>query len=79
MSWGILQLLGSVTLLVLTLPLAIAGVELLLGGNLFAGMGLFGIVFVIIAVDRYVTKPGDLPMLVADKVVDSITGSSDEE
>jgi len=78
-SWGILRLLGSVTILVLALPPALAGVELLFRGNLLVGGGLLGAALTMVVLDQYVTTPGDLPELVAGKLRDALVGSPDEE
>jgi hypothetical protein len=79
MSWGMLDLLGSFMTLVFATTLALAGGELLLGGDLFAGVGLLGVAVAMVAFERYVTTPGDLPELVASKVVDAVVRSPDDE
>lgn len=79
MSWGILRLLGSVTILVLALPPALAGVELLFRGNLLVGGGLLGAALTMVVLDQYVTTPSDLPELVVGKLRDALVGSPDEE
>jgi hypothetical protein len=78
-SWGILRLLGSVTILVLALPPALAGVELLFRGNLLVGGGLLGAALTMVVLDQYVTTPSDLPELVVGKLRDALVGSPDEE
>jgi hypothetical protein len=79
MSWGILEMLGSVTTLIAVVPLAFAGTALLLGGKLLVGLALLGVAVTMLGVDRYVTTPGDLPVLVATKLVDAIVRPPDEE
>lgn len=79
MSWGILRMLGSVTVLVFAIPPALAGLEFLLRGELLVGAGLLGAALTMVTLDRYVRTPGDLPGLVARKLVDTVVGSSDEE
>jgi len=79
MSLGILEMLGSVTTLLFAIPLALAGGELLLGGHRFVGVGLLGIALVMVVVDHYVTGPGDLPELVASKLVGAVVQPPDEE
>jgi hypothetical protein len=79
MSWGILEMLGSVTTLIFALPLVLAGGELLLRGHLFVGVGLPGIALVMVLVDHYVTGPGDLPELVVSKLVETVVRPPDEE
>jgi hypothetical protein len=79
MSVGILEMLGSVTTLLFSITLALAGAELLLGGNLSVGVGLLGMAFAVVVVERYVTTPSDLPVLAASKLVDAIVRPPDEE
>jgi hypothetical protein len=79
MSWGILEMLGSVTTLILAIPLAYAGAELLLRGDLLLGSGLLGVALVMVVAEQYVTTLSDLPILVASKLVSAVVGSPDEE
>lgn len=79
MSRGILELLGSAATLIFALPLALAGGELLLRGHRFVGVGLLGIALVMVVVDHYVTGPGDLPELVASKLVGAVVQPPEEE
>jgi hypothetical protein len=79
MSPGILEMLGSVATLVSAIPPAFAGVGLLLRGNPIVGGSLLGVALGMVAVDRYVTTPGDLPELIASKVVGAVVRSPDEE
>jgi hypothetical protein len=69
MSWGILEMLGSVTVLMVAVPPAFAGAALLLGGNLVVGVGLLSVALGMVVADQYITTPGDLPALAASKLV----------
>jgi hypothetical protein len=69
MSWGILEMLGSVTILMVAVPPAFAGAVLLLGGNLVVGVGLLSVALGMVVADQYITTPGDLPALAASKLV----------
>jgi hypothetical protein len=79
MSWGILRMFGSVTILAFTIPPALAGAEFLLRGDIFVGAGLLGAALTMVTLDRYVTTPGDLPGVIAGKLVETVVRSSDEE
>lgn len=79
MSWGILDILGSAMTLIFATTLALAGAELLLGGNLAVGIGLLGVALGMVVLDQYVTTPGDLPALVASKLVDAVVRPPDDE
>jgi len=79
MSSGVLEMVRSVTTLVFAIPLAYAGAELLLRGDLFVGVGLLGVALAMVLVDRYVTTLRDLPVLVGSKLVDVVVRPPDEE
>jgi hypothetical protein len=79
MSTGILDLLGSVGTFVLAAPLGLAGVELLVGGNLAVGGSLLGVALAMVAVNRYITTPGDLPSMVAEKLTGAIARNPDDD
>jgi hypothetical protein len=79
MSWGILEMFGSITTLVFAIPPALLGVELLSEGNLFLGGGLLGAGLAMVLFDQYVTTPGDLPGLIGSKIVDAILSPPEGE
>lgn len=79
MSWGISEMLGSVTMLVVVVPPAYAGAELLFRGNLIVGTGLLAVAFAMVVADQYITTPGDLPGLVASKVAGAVVRRPDDE
>jgi hypothetical protein len=79
MSRGILEMLGSVTLLMVAIPPAYAGLELLVRGNLIIGGGLLAVAVGMVLADQYVTRPGDLPALAAKKLVGSVVRPPDDE
>ena len=78
MSWSILDLLGSAATLVFATPLALAGVELLVRGNLAIGMTLLGVAVAMVLVDQFLTTPGDLPAMVASKLAGAIANPPDD-
>lgn len=79
MSQGILEMVGSMVTLVFAIPLALAGGELLLSGNLPIGIGLLAVALAMIVVDQYVVTPGDLPVLIASKLGGAVAEQPDEE
>lgn len=79
MSRGILELLSSMAIVVFVIPPAYAGVDLLLGGNLLVGGSLLGVALAMVVADQYVTTPGDLPILVASKLVGVVARPPDDE
>ncbi|WP_436901111.1 DUF7533 family protein [Halovenus halobia] len=79
MSWGILDLLGSAATFVFAAPLALAGIELLVRGNLVIGASLLSVAVAMVLVDQFVTTPGDLPTMVASKLAGSVARPPDDE
>jgi len=79
MSQGVLELLGSMATLVFAIPLALAGAELSLAGNLPLGIGLIGVAVGMVAVDQYVTTPGDIPIMIASRLAEAVARPPDEE
>jgi nucleoside recognition membrane protein YjiH len=79
MSWEILELLGSVMTLLFAITFAYAGVELFLAGRSFVGAGLLGVAVGTMLMDRYVTTVGDLPGLVASKLLEEVVDPPDKE
>lgn len=79
MSRGILELLGSVSILIVAIPPMYAGLELLVRGNLAIGGGLLAVAVGMVVADQYVTTPGDLPVFVANKLVGAVVRPPDDE
>lgn len=79
MSWGILEMLGSVSILMIAIPPALAGAELLLRGNFVVGAGLLGVAIAMVVADQYIMTPGDLPKLVASKLVSAVVRTPEDE
>jgi len=79
MPWDILELLGSTMVLLFAITFAYAGVELFLAGQSFVGIGLLGVAVGTVLMDRYVTTVGDLPGLVASKLLDEVVDPPDEK
>lgn len=77
-SWGILDQFGLAATLVFVAPLALAGLELLVKGNLTIGTSLLVVALAMVLVERYITTPSDLPGLVASKLVGTVAQSPDE-
>jgi hypothetical protein len=79
MPRGILEMLGSVSILMIAIPPAYAGLELLVRGNVAVGVGLLAVSLGMVVADQYVTTPGDLPVIVADKLVGAVARPPDDE
>lgn len=67
------------TTVVFAVPLTIAGLDLFRRGNLVVGTGLLGAAAAMILVNEYVTRPSDLPTMIAGRVVGTLVGETSEE
>jgi len=79
MARGILELVGFMTTVVFAVPLAIAGVDLLRRGSRLLGAGLLAAAATMLLIDRYVTRPGDVPGLIAARVVGLVASEPGED
>jgi len=79
MARSILGLVGLGATLVFALPVALLGVESLVRGQTVVGAGLIFIAGLMIAVEEFLTTPGDLPTLIAANTVGRIAKSPDDE
>jgi hypothetical protein len=79
MSRGILEMLGSVSILIVAIPPMYAGLELLVRGNLLIGGGLLAVSLGMVVADQYIMTPGDLPALAAKKFVSGVVRPPDDE
>jgi hypothetical protein len=59
-------------------PAALYGVETLLAGD-SAGWVFLGFAAGIVALERYVTTPTDVPILAAQKTTDAVTDDPDDD
>ncbi|MXV64491.1 hypothetical protein GS429_20940 [Natronorubrum sp. JWXQ-INN-674] len=77
---GIIDTIKLAGVLVLALPAALAGLELLLvRGQTMAGGILLVLAVLLVVVQRRVTTPTDVPGLAAKRVVGAVTSDSDTE
>jgi hypothetical protein len=81
MARGIVGLVGLAATLVFAIPVAYLGVDMLVSGRLLVGAGFLGLAALMLAVEEYLTTPGDVPGKIAARVVGSVAvePDSDEE
>jgi len=79
MARSILGLVGLAATLVFALPVALLGLEFLVGGDTLVGAGLLVVAGLMIAVEELLTTPGDVPELVAKQTVGRLAKTDDEE
>jgi len=73
---GTIQLAGT---LVLALPVGLLGVEKLLAGQTAVGAAFVGVAALMVALEEYLTTPGDVPGSVARKTLGKVAKTPDEE
>jgi hypothetical protein len=69
MGLGILDMIGLAATLMFALPVAVFGVQRVLGGDALLGWGLVAVAALMVALPHYLTTPADLPGKVAGSVV----------
>jgi len=72
-------MIGLAATLVLALPVALLGLEFLVGGDTLMGVGLLAVAGLMIAVEELLTTPADVPQLVAEQTVGRLAKTDDEE
>lgn len=76
---GIVEWLGRVGTLVIAVPIGFMGVDFLVNGRLALGLFLLSVAVAAVVLQEYVTRPGDLPGAVANRVVGSVAKTPEEE
>ncbi|MFC4988212.1 MULTISPECIES: DUF7533 family protein [Saliphagus] len=76
---SIIETLSLAGVLVFAIPAALAGLEfLLVRGQPVVGAVLIGLAVALVLVQRYVTLPGDVPGMVAQRVAGAVSKDPDE-
>lgn len=76
---GIIDTIKLAGTLVLALPAAFAGVDFLLRGRTGVGIALIGLAIGLIALERYVTLPTDIPGLFVKRVFGTVVKDPDPD
>ncbi|WP_324756224.1 DUF7533 family protein [Haloarcula sp. GH36] len=79
MAGGILDTIGLLTVVVFAVPVALFGAEHLLRGEFVAGVGFLGIAAGMIAIERYLVTPTDVPAIAAEKTVGAVAKTDDPD
>ncbi|MFC6736271.1 DUF7533 family protein [Halolamina salina] len=82
MRLGLLETVGVAGSLVFAIPLGIYAAERLLGGDLVVGGAFLGVAMLMVLLPKYLTTPGDLPGMAAERAVEGVVSDpteSDEE
>lgn len=76
---GVIDTIELAAVLVLALPAALAGLELLLvRGQTAVGATLIGLAIALVLVKRWLTLPSDVPAVVAKRVAGAVRSDGDE-
>ena len=78
MRLGLLETLGVAGSLVFAIPLGIYAVERLLGGETAAGGAFLLIAVLMVLLPKYLTTPGDLPGMAAERAVEGAVADPEE-
>ena len=72
-------LVGLAATLVFAIPVAYLGVDMLLSGRGLLGAGFLGLAALMIAVEEYLTTPGDVPGMIAERAVGAVAAEPDPD
>ncbi len=76
---SITGLFGLALTLAFAIPVGLLGLQFLLDGNTVVGAGFLGIAALMILINEYVASPGDLPGMLAGKVVGAVAKEPEPE
>lgn len=79
MAAGIFEITGWVGTAVVVAPIALLGLDFLFRGNYLGGVAFLGIVGLILAIERYVVTPEEIPKRVASRFVSAIVTTEDTD
>ncbi len=79
MQLGILDMIGTVGMLIFALPVAGYGIERAVGGDLLFGAGFVLLAALMVVLPQKLTTPGDIPAAVAERTVGGIVSVDDDE
>ncbi|MFB6128716.1 MAG: hypothetical protein ABEJ47_03030 [Halorhabdus sp.] len=72
MAAGILETISRVGTVIVVAPIALLGGDLLVRGNYVGGLAFLGIVVLVLAIERYVITPAEIPQRVASRLVGAV-------
>lgn len=78
-QFGMLDLLGLGSALVVALPICLVGLELLVGGDIALGVGLVLLAVSLIVLSVWLTTPQDLPAVLVERTVSTVVQRDDDD
>ena len=79
MAPGILGTLQLAATVIFAIPVALFGVESLLGGNTALGVASLLVATLMVALPHYLTTPTDVPVSMAERVTGRVVKTEEEE
>ncbi|MFC6787346.1 hypothetical protein ACFQFH_16175 [Halobaculum halobium] len=78
MALGILEQVGLAATLIFALPVAVYGVQSILGGRTMVGAFALTVAVLMVVLPRRLTSPDDIPSKAAETAVGAVVESPDE-
>lgn len=72
MGKGIIGMIGLAVTLAFALPIALFGLDRLVGGETVIGAAALGIAVLMVVLEEYLTTPSDIPGKAAEKVAETV-------
>lgn len=79
MGKGIIGTVQLAVTLAFAIPVAMFGADLLLRGQTTFGAAALGIAVLMVALEEYLTTPGDIPGKAAERAAGAVVKTDDEE
>jgi len=79
MSRGVIDTIQLAATMTVVLPVAYLGVDFLLQGRSLIGGGFLAAAALMLAFEKYVVRPGDLPFEMTKRVVGRVADGDDRE
>jgi hypothetical protein len=76
---GIIGTIQLAATLVFALPIGLLGLQFLLDGRSLLGGGFVAVAVLMVALEEYLTTPTDVPSSLAEKTVEKVAETPDEE
>jgi hypothetical protein len=79
MARSVVETIQLAATMTVVLPVVYLGVDFLLGGRTLLGAGFLAVAGLMLALERYVVRPGDVPMEAAKRTVGLVAKDDDGE
>jgi len=79
MARSVVETIQLAALMAIVLPVVYLGVDFLVGGRLLVGGGFLAVAGLMLVLERYVVRPGDVPLEAAKRVAGLVADEDDAE